>query len=158
MPAALGVKPCLTCESVPKQHYVSVDGESPLSGCGAPVSLCRAALGRTIGQRGQDAAPQSQPPPPNPAMLNGSIVTADLLSSSCTLSFFSFSQYIMTPDYVTTGIVSDWPDHIEIKDEDLIQRQLQVFFWCMVSLGPAILKVCGFTFVHLLYVCFLNVY
>lgn len=34
--------------------------------------------------------------------------------------FSSFSQYIMTPDYVTTGIVSDWADHIEIKDEDLI--------------------------------------
>lgn len=34
--------------------------------------------------------------------------------------FFSPSpQYIMSPDYVTTGIVSD---HIGIKDEDLIQR------------------------------------
>ncbi|XP_044072701.1 homeobox protein Dlx1a isoform X3 [Siniperca chuatsi] len=49
-------------------------------------------------------------------------------------------QYIMTLDYVTTGIVSDWADHIEIKDEDLIQRQLQVFFCCMASLCPVIFK------------------
>lgn len=34
----------------------------------------------------------------------------------------------MTPDYVTTGIVSDWGDRIEIKDEDQIQGLLQVVF------------------------------
>ncbi|KAK5920804.1 hypothetical protein CgunFtcFv8_024571 [Champsocephalus gunnari] len=44
-------------------------------------------------------------------------------------------RYIMTPDYVTTGIVSDWADHREIKDEGLIQRQLQVFFCRTVSSG-----------------------
>ncbi|GLD72308.1 homeobox protein Dlx1a isoform X3 [Lates japonicus] len=47
-------------------------------------------------------------------------------------------KYIMTPDYVTTAIVSD---HIEIKDEDLIQRRLRVFFCSVVSLGPDIFKV-----------------
>ncbi|GLD67529.1 homeobox protein Dlx1a isoform X3 [Lates japonicus] len=46
-------------------------------------------------------------------------------------------KYIMTPDYVTTAIVSD---HIEIKDEDLIQRRLRVFFCSVVSLGPDIFK------------------
>ncbi|XP_066543810.1 methionine aminopeptidase 1D, mitochondrial isoform X2 [Amia ocellicauda] len=30
-------------------------------------------------------------------------------------------QHIMKPDYVTTGIVPDWGDYIEIKDEDQIQ-------------------------------------
>lgn len=39
----------------------------------------------------------------------------------------------MTPDYVTTGIVSHWADHIEIKDEDLIPRQLQVFLRFMLD-------------------------
>ncbi|TNN58986.1 Homeobox protein Dlx1a [Liparis tanakae] len=46
---------------------------------------------------------------------------------------------IMSPDYVTTGIVSD---HRDIKDGDLIQRQLQVLF-CHVPLGklfPTVFK------------------
>ncbi|XP_018091391.1 methionine aminopeptidase 1D, mitochondrial isoform X1 [Xenopus laevis] len=30
-------------------------------------------------------------------------------------------EHIMKPDYVTTGIVPDWGDYIEIKDEDQIQ-------------------------------------
>lgn len=30
----------------------------------------------------------------------------------------------MTPDYVTTGFVSDCSEHEEIKDEDVIQRQV----------------------------------
>ncbi|XP_006636654.1 methionine aminopeptidase 1D, mitochondrial isoform X3 [Lepisosteus oculatus] len=30
-------------------------------------------------------------------------------------------QHIMKPDYVTTGIIPDWGDYIEIKDEDQIQ-------------------------------------
>ncbi|MBN3300248.1 MAP12 aminopeptidase, partial [Amia calva] len=30
-------------------------------------------------------------------------------------------KHIMKPDYVTTGIVPDWGDYIEIKDEDQIQ-------------------------------------
>ncbi|KAI3356233.1 hypothetical protein L3Q82_017479 [Scortum barcoo] len=90
MPAVLGVKPHLAGECVPEQRHASVDGESPLSACGAPVSLCRAALGRTIGQREGKTLLHNPSPPfnPNPAMLNGSIVTADLLSSSCTLFFF----------------------------------------------------------------------
>lgn len=54
----------------------------------------------------------------------------------------------MTPDYVTTGIVSDWADHIEIKDEDLILRQLQVFLCLMVD--PEIFKMYGYMIV---YVC-----
>lgn len=52
----------------------------------------------------------------------------------------------MTPDYVTTGIVSNWADHIEIKDEDLILRQLRACLCCMV--GPEIFKVYGYTFVY----------
>ncbi|MGH0133893.1 UNVERIFIED_CONTAM: hypothetical protein FKN15_043864 [Acipenser sinensis] len=31
------------------------------------------------------------------------------------------NKHIMKPDYVTTGIVPDWGDYIEIKDEDQIQ-------------------------------------
>ncbi|XP_041056652.1 methionine aminopeptidase 1D, mitochondrial isoform X2 [Carcharodon carcharias] len=30
-------------------------------------------------------------------------------------------KHIKKPDYVTTGIIPDWGDHIEIKDEDQIQ-------------------------------------
>ncbi len=49
----------------------------------------------------------------------------------------------MTPDYVTTGIVPDRADHIEIKDEDLIQKQLQVFFMLHgVTESSDVLKVC----------------
>lgn len=39
MPAALGVKPYRTCESLPKQHCVSVDGGTSVTR-GAPVSRC----------------------------------------------------------------------------------------------------------------------
>lgn len=94
------------------------------------------------------------PPPPNPAILNGSIVAADLLSSSCTLSFFSFSQHIMTPDYVTTGIVSDWADCIEIKDEDLIQRQLQVSLRCHWVQLYLISNIFARMFAHVCVCCF----
>lgn len=52
----------------------------------------------------------------------------------------------MTPDYVTTGIVSDWADHIEINDEDLILRQLQVFLCYTVN--SEMLKVYRFMYVH----------
>lgn len=45
----------LTCESVPRRHYVSVDGESPLSGRGGS-GVSAGAVPATIGQRGQDAA------------------------------------------------------------------------------------------------------
>lgn len=52
----------------------------------------------------------------------------------------------MTPDYVTTGIVSDWADHVEIKYEDLILRQLRVFFCFVVD--PKIFKMYGCTIVY----------
>lgn len=60
----------------------------------------------------------------------------------------------MTPDYVTTGIVSDRADHIEIKDEDLIQKQLQVFFMLHGVTGSSnvFFKVCMCAYVRLLYV------
>ncbi|KAK1166132.1 methionine aminopeptidase 1D, mitochondrial isoform X2 [Acipenser oxyrinchus oxyrinchus] len=34
---------------------------------------------------------------------------------------YPIPEHIMKPDYVTTGIVPDWGDYIEIKDEDQIQ-------------------------------------
>ncbi|RXM99364.1 Methionine aminopeptidase 1D, mitochondrial [Acipenser ruthenus] len=38
---------------------------------------------------------------------------------------YPIPEHIMKPDYVTTGIVPDWGDYIEIKDEDQIQELRQ---------------------------------
>lgn len=89
--------------------------ESPVSPQGSGVFLLELPwVG--LGHGGQAASG-----PHTPTMLNGCIVTVDLLSSSSYNLFFPCSQHIMTPDYVTTGIVSNWGDHREIKDEDQIQ-------------------------------------
>lgn len=90
--------------------------ESPVSPQGSGIFLLE------LPWVGLEHGGQAAVDPYTPIMLNGCIVTADRLSFSCTVSFSpAASQHIMTPDYVTTGIVSNWGDHREIKDEDQIQ-------------------------------------
>lgn len=70
---------------------MSVDGKRPLSARGAPVSLCWAILGRTIGQRGQDAAPQSHSSPPSPKLRHVKWVHCDCRPALIFMYTFFFS-------------------------------------------------------------------
>lgn len=71
----------------------------------------------------------------------------------------------MKPDYVTTGIVPDWGDFIEIKDEDQIQglRQACQLARHILLMAGRVLKVMGcsyqgFTYKSSCWVCRIQIF